>query len=269
VGGGRREADVRLIALIAAALLVGVSVWRLRQGRRRRALLGLGGAVLLVVFAASGGIGLPDGEGAVNSAADALEGWIYPFAVGMAFFETTIPPITLIYPGEWGLMLCGAIAGAGRADLIPLLLIGWLVSAAGDSLTFLLGRRLGRPFLLRSGRGIGLTEERLGNVDRWFARYGPLAACFGRLLPLVRPFGPFLAGASKLEYRRFLPWNVLGCLFFSVVFVGLGYAFYNSYDQVAETVGRVGLVVLVLVVAAVMLVRDLRRRGAPAKEPAL
>jgi membrane protein DedA with SNARE-associated domain len=260
--------SVKVVALCGAALLVGVAVWRLRQGRPRRALLALAGAVLLAVFAASGGIGLPDGGGAVESAADALEGWIYPFAVAMAFFETTIPPVTLIYPGEWGLMLCGAIAGAGSAELLPLLLIGWLVSAAGDSLTFLLGRRLGRRFLVRSGRGLGLTEERLGNVDRWFDRYGPLAACFGRLLPLVRPFGPFLAGASKLDYRRFLPWNVLGCLLFSVVFVGLGYAFYSSYDQVAQTVGRLGLLALVVLVAVVMLVRDLRRRGAPAKEPA-
>ena len=259
---------MKIAAMCGAVLLVGVSVWRLRQGRPRRALLALTGAVLLLVFAASGGIGLPDGEQAVDSAADALEGWIYPFAVAMAFFETTIPPLTLIYPGEWGLMLCGAIAGAGRADLVPLLLIGWLVSAAGDSVTFMLGRRLGRPFLLRSGRGLGLTDERLANVDRWFDHYGPLAACFGRLLPLARPFGPFLAGASKLEYRRFLPWNVLGCLLFSGVFVGLGYAFYSSYDEVAATVGRLGLLVLVVLVAAVMLARDLRRRGTPAKEPA-
>ena len=257
-----------VVALCGAAALIAASIWRLRQGRRRRALLALSGAVLLIVFAASGGIGMPDGERAVDRAADALDGWIYPFAIAMAFFETTIPPITLVYPGEWGLMLCGAIAGAGRADLVPLFAIAWLVSAVGDSITFLLGRRLGRPFLLRSGRGIGLTDERLAGVDRWFDRYGPLAACFGRLLPLVRPFGPFLAGASRLDYRRFLPWNVLGCLLFALVFVGLGYAFYNSYDRVAETAGRVGLLLLVAVVAAIMLVRDLRRRRAPAEEAA-
>ena len=260
---------MKIAAACGAVLLIGVSVWRLRQGRRRRALLALSGAVLLIVFAAGGGIGMPDGEKAVDRAADALDGGVYAFAVGMAFFETTIPPVTLVFPGEWGLMLSGAIAGAGRADIVPLLAIGWLVSALGDSITFLLGRRLGRPFLVRSGRRIGLTEERLAGVDRWFDRYGPVAACFGRLLPLARPFGPFLAGASRLEYRRFLPWNVLGCLLFSFVFVGLGYAFYSSYDQLAETAGRVGLLALVVTVAAVMLVRDLRRRGAPAEEAAL
>ena len=260
---------IDVIAFCIAAGLVAVAIWRLRQGRTRRALLALSGAVLLVAFGTGGGIGLPDGERAVDSAAGTLDGWIYPFAIGMAFFETTIPPVTLVYPGEWGLMLCGAIAGAGRADIVPLLAIGWLVSVVGDSITFVLGRRLGRPFLRRSGRVLGLTEQRLGNVDRWFDRYGPLAACFGRLLPLARPFGPFLAGASKLEYHRFLPWNVVGCLLFSLVFVGLGYAFYNSYDEVAETAGRVGVLVLVAVVAVVMLVRDLQRRGAPAEEAAL
>jgi membrane protein DedA with SNARE-associated domain len=258
-----------VVALCGAAALLGASAWRLRQGRHRRALLALAGAVLLIVFAAGGGIGMPNGEKAVDSAADALDGWVYPFAVGMAFFETTIPPVTLVYPGEWGLMLCGAIAGAGRADLAPLLLIGWLVSALGDSITFLLGRRLGRAFLIRSGRGLGLTEARLGNVDRWFERYGPLAACFGRLLPLARPFGPFVAGASRLEYRRFLPWNVLGCLLFSLVFVGLGYIFYASYAELAETAGRVGILALVVIVAAVMLVRDLRKRSARAEEAML
>ena len=260
---------MRIVAICGAVLLAAAAVWRLRQGRRRRAALAISGSVLLIVFAAGGGVGLPDGERAVDSAADALEGWIYPFAIAMAFFETTIPPVTLVYPGEWGLMLCGAIAGAGQAEIVPLFAIAWIVSALGDSFTFALGRRLGRPFLVRSGRGIGLTEDRLANVDRWFERYGPLAACFGRLLPLARPFGPFLAGASRLEYRRFLPWNILGCLLFALVFVGLGYAFYSSYDEVAETVGRAGLLALVVLVAAVLLVRDLRRRAQAAEEPAL
>jgi undecaprenyl-diphosphatase len=260
---------LQVIALCGAAILAGIAGWRFRQGRPRRAALGLAGAVLLLVFAAGDGIGMPDGERAVESAADALDGWIYPFAVVMAFFETTIPPLTLVYPGQWGLLLCGAIAGAGHADIFVLLAIAWLVSALGDSITFALGRRLGRPFLVRSGRRFGLTEERLTDIDRWFERNGALAICFGRLLPLARPVLPFLAGASRFEYRRFLPWNVLGCLLFSLAYVGLGYVFYASYDEVAKAVGQAGFLILVAVVAVVLLVRDVRRRSAPAEEAVL
>jgi membrane protein DedA with SNARE-associated domain len=259
----------RVVAALGAVLLIGVAVWRLRQGRRKRALLAASGALLLILLASGGTLGVPDGEKAVDRAADALDGWIYEFAIAMAFFESAIPPLTLVYPGEWALMLCGAIAGAGRAEIVPLLLIGWLVSAAGDSFTFMLGRRLGRPFLTRSGSRIGVTNERLEKVDGWFERFGPAAACIGRLLPLARPFGPFLAGSSHLPYRRFLPWNVLGCLLFSLVFVGLGYLFYDSYDELTQTAGQIGLLILILLVASVMLVRDLRRRRLQQPEEAL
>ena len=47
-----------------------------------------------------------------------------------------------------------------------------------------------------------------------------------------------MAGASHFPYRRFLPWSVLGTLLFTLVFCGLGYVFYNSYDEVAAKLGR-------------------------------
>ena len=200
-------------------------------------------------------------------AGNALGDWTYPFAVGMAFFETTIPPVTLVYPGEWGLMLGGAIAGAGRAELVPLLAIGWLVSVLADSLTFLLGRRLGRPFLLRSGSGLGLTNERLAKVDGWFDRYGAMAVCFGRLLPLARPFGPFLAGASKLPIPPLPP---LERARLPALLARIRWARVPVLQLIrpARRDGRPrGHPVLVAVVASVLLVRDVRRRGAPASEP--
>lgn len=253
---------LRIAAVVGAVLLTAVAIWRFRTGRPKRGVAASTGAVLLLVLAASGGIGVPSGDDAIDHAADTLGGWLYPFAIAMAFLETTIPPITLVFPGEWTLMLLGAVAGAGRADIVPLFLIGWLVSAAGDSVTFALGRRLGRPFLVRYGRRIGVTDARLDKVDGFFERYGPPTACFGRLLPLARPFGPFLAGASTLSYRRFLPWNVLGCLLFSCAFVLSGYAFYKSYDRVVEIAGRAGLTALLVLGAAVAIAVVVRRRRA-------
>ena len=140
------------------------------------------------------------------------EAWAYPLMAAMAFLETTIPPLTIVFPGEWAVLFGGAMAGEGSVAIVPLMLIVWACSAAGDSVCFALGRRLGRPFLARYGRGIGLTEARLDKVDGWLDHYGPPAVCFGRLLPLARPFGPFVAGASHFPYRRFLPWSVLGTL---------------------------------------------------------
>jgi membrane protein DedA with SNARE-associated domain len=257
----------QVVAGAGALALGGLATWRLRTGRRGRAALGFTGATFLVLVAADLGSAIPDGGDAVRDAGDALGAWTYPLIAAMAFLETSIPPITIVFPGEWAVLFGGAMAGEGTVAIVPLMLLVWVCSAAGDSFTFWLGRRLGRPFLHRYGRGLGLTEDRVAKVDRWLDRYGPPAVCFGRLLPLVRPFGPFVAGSSSFPYRRFLPWSVLGALLFTLVFCGLGYAFYSSYDEVAATLGRGALGLLVLIVASVVgvqLVRRRRARGAAA-----
>ena len=239
-----------------------LATWRLRTGRRGRAVLGFLVAIVLALVAADLGSALPSGGDAVRDAGDSLGGWAYPLMAAMAFLETTIPPVTLVFPGEWVVLFGGAMAGEGSLAIVPLMLIVWACSAVGDSVCFAMGRRLGRPFLHRYGRGMGLTEARLDRVDGWLDRYGPPAVCFGRLLPLARPFGPFVAGASHFPYRRFLPWSIVGTLLFTLLFCGAGYAFYNSYDDVAKALGRGALVLLVLIVAAIFGVRAVRRRRA-------
>jgi membrane protein DedA with SNARE-associated domain len=251
----------QIVAGAGAVALGGLATWRFRTGRRGRAALGFLGATVLALVAADLGAALPDGD-AVADAGDTLGAWTYPLMASMAFLETTIPPVTLVFPGEWVILFGGAMAGEGSVAIVPLMLLVWAFSAIGDSVTFWLGRRLGRRFLERYGRGLGLTEARLGRVDSWLDRYGPPALCFGRLLPLARPLGPFVAGTSHFPYRRFLPWNVLGTLLFTLLFCGLGYVFYKSYDEVAAALGRGALAVLVLLVAAIAGVWLVRRRRA-------
>jgi membrane protein DedA with SNARE-associated domain len=254
----------RIVAACGAVLLLCLAIWRLRSGRPARAALGGTLALLLALYAGGAGVALPDGERAVADAAESLGAWTYPFVALMAFLETSIPPVTVVFPGEWAVLLGGAIAGYGEVGIVPIVLIAWACSALGDSVTFALGRRLGRPFLMRRGPAFGLTTDRLERVDRWLDRYGAAAVCLGRLLPLVRPFGPFVAGSSSFPYRRFLPWNLLGTLLFALVFCLLGYAFYRSYDDLASTLGLVAFGALVVVVAAVLGVRAVRKRRAPA-----
>ncbi len=196
----------------------------------------------------------------MTEAGDALGDWTYPFMAAMAFLETSIPPVTLVVPGEWAVMLGGAMAGEGQVEILPLLGLVWLFSAAGDSAAFVLGRRLGRPFVLKHGAPLGMTEQRLARLDDWLDRHGSAAVCLGRLIPLARPLGPFVTGASHFPYRRFLAWNALGTLLFTLLFCGSGYLFYRSYDELAEALGAAALVAAGLIVAGGLAYLQLRRR---------
>ena len=250
----------RIAALCGAAALVALAVYRIRAGRGGRAALGLLGATLLTLYAADATAVLPDGEDAVGDAGDTLGGWTYPFMGAMAFLETAIPPLTLVFPGEWAVMLGGAMAGEGQIGIVPLIAVVWVCSAAGDSVTFGIGRRLGRPFLVDYGSRVGITDSRLAKLDAWLDHYGSAAVCVGRLVPLARPFGPLVAGASHFPYRRFLVWNLAGTLLFSLVFCGLGYVFYRSYDEIAAALSRSGFAFVALAAVAVSAYVLWRRR---------
>jgi membrane protein DedA with SNARE-associated domain len=253
---------LRVLAAVGSLALLCLAAWRLRTGRPGRAALGFLGALILALIAADQTVALPDGEEAVSDVGGTLGGWTYPFMAAMAFLETAIPPVTLVFPGEWAVLLGGAIAGEGEIAFIPLVALVWGCSAAGDSVTFALGRRLGRPFLLRHGRPLGMSAPRLDRLDRWLDRWGAAAVCLGRLLPLARPIGPFVAGASRFGYRRFLLWDLFGTLLFTLVFCGLGYAFYRSYDELVVALRRGGFVVLLLIVAAAVGAWIISRRRA-------
>ena len=249
--------------MVTAAETSGQLVGRGGAGRRR------GRSIVTAAAAAAGLLALalsgvlpapPSGRVVVENAASALGDWALPFMATAAFLETTIPPVSLFFPGEWALLFGGAMAADGVMPIGALLLTVWVCSTAGDSVAFLIGRRFGRSFLLRYGRPFGVTAPRLARVDAWFERYGPAAIAIGRLVNFVRPTAPILAGATRFSYRRFLPWSMLGTLAFSLVYCLLGFAFYRSYDELVTAVGRGSAVVLAVVVAvAVVLVRRSRR----------
>ena len=201
---------------------------------------------------------------ALEDAADSLGLWLYPFIGGVSFLESFPPPFCAIWPGEFAVILSGAIAARDdEVDLLPLIAIVWVTSAAADSASFALGRRFGRGVLERHGPRFRVTPDRLDRLDSWFERWGTLIVAFGRLLPVARPLGPFVAGTSTLPYHRFLRWNLLGVTLFSVGFTLLGYVFYESYDEIVVVIGRTGFVVLgAVVVAVVVITRRRRRRGA-------
>jgi membrane protein DedA with SNARE-associated domain len=153
--------------------------------------------------------------------------------VGALAFLETGAFVGLIAPGETAVVLGGVVAAQGGVDLGPMLLIVWLAAAAGDFASFMLGRRLGRRFLVGHGPRIGVTAPRLERVDGFFARHGAKAILVGRFIGIVRAIAPFLAGASGMRLRAFLPWSLLGTAVWGTAFTLVGYLFHESFSSAA------------------------------------
>jgi membrane protein DedA with SNARE-associated domain/membrane-associated phospholipid phosphatase len=179
-----------------------------------------------------------------------LGAWTYLLVGALAFLETGAF-VGLIAPGEFTVMLGGAVASQGDVSLPLIIAITWLCAFTGDSLSFLLGARLGRGFLVRHGERFRITSERLAQVESYFSRYGGRTILIGRFIGLVRALAPFIAGSSRLPYRVFAPFSILGTGLWSAALILIGYFAAQSLDTVTNAVGK-GLFVFAIVVGVVV-----------------
>jgi membrane-associated protein len=229
-----------------------------RHGPPRAAILlaGAAAAVALVLLA-TGVVQMPDLEGTLTRLSNTLGSWTYALVAGLAFLETGAF-VGLIAPGETAIVLGGVVAAQGDASLPVMLLVAWLAAALGDLASYGLGRRLGRPFLVRRGPRLGVTARRLETVDGFFARHGGKAILVGRFIGLVRAVAPFAAGASGLPLRGFLPYSLLGTAAWASAFTLVGYAFSSSFGAAAGVLTH-GALALAVVAALFLVVRSRKR----------
>ncbi len=243
----------------AAVLAVAVAVAAFRRRDRLSGELKVfaGLAVVLLAVVASGVLSeLPSAEKIVRNLADALGKGTYALVGAMAFLETGAF-VGFIAPGEFTVILGGVIAGEGTIAIVPLIGIVWICAIAGDSISFLIGHKVGRQFLLKHGPKVRITEERFHKVEDYFDHHGGKTIVIGRFIGFVRPLAPFIAGASRMTYGTFLPYSIVGTGLWGTTFCLLGYIFWRSFDQVSKIAGRatLGLATLALIIGAVVYVR--------------
>jgi membrane protein DedA with SNARE-associated domain len=171
----------------------------------------------------------------------------------------------LIAPGELAVVIGGVTSGQGHTNLLLLIAIVWACAFAGDLTSYVLGRRLGRGFLLEHGHLIKLTPARLAQVEAFLARHGGKTIIIGRFIGVVRALAPFVAGSSRMPARRFIPATFVSAGMWSATFSVLGYVFWHSFDQAAALAKRGTLALTALVVIVVGLIVAYRMLRARAK----
>jgi membrane protein DedA with SNARE-associated domain len=121
-------------------------------------------ALIIAFFVFRGDLPHINLEKAIQDLSKGLGAWTYLLVGALAFLETGAF-VGLIAPGEFTVILGGAVAGQGQISLPVILAITWLCAFAGDTVSFLLGAKLGRGFLVRHGQRFRITGERLKMVE--------------------------------------------------------------------------------------------------------
>lgn len=247
-------------AAIAAVALATYLIWKLRAGDLglERKILGPMIVLALALFAAGLFSEIPKPEQILEDISGALGKWTYLLVGVLAFLETGAF-VGLVAPGEAAVIVGGVVAGQGDIDIRLLIGIVWFAAFAGDSVSYLIGKRLGREFLVKHGPRVQITEARLEQVERYMQDHGGKTILVGRFIGLVRAMAPFIAGSSRMPYRRFLPYDVIGSGLWAVFFCMLGYVFSNNLSAVINYAER-GVLIFGWIVGTLVLIVYLIRR---------
>lgn len=176
--------------------------------------------------------------------------------------------IGLFVPGESLMLASGFFAQQRILELDAVMIVGAMGAIVGDNIGYQLGCHLGREWLLHHGRRFGIKPARLNQAEAFFQRHGPKAVFFGRFIGFARALVPFIAGASRMSYRRFLLYNALGAALWSAGFVMLGYALGASWRMAEQWIGRTSLALagVILLAAGIWAWRRRRRLQRPQLE---
>jgi len=147
--------------------------------------------------------------------------FLYVLIGAIVFVETGIL-LGFFLPGDSILFSAGLVAAAhGNVNIVILVTVIFLAAFLGDQVGFVLGRKIGRPYLERhNGPRVQKMIER---SERFYERTGWWAVVAARFFPWIRTFVPPIAGASHMNYYKFLSANALGALLWGVGITLAGY----------------------------------------------
>jgi len=188
--------------------------------------------------------------------------WVYLILFLIIFAETGLV-VTPFLPGDSLLFVAGTLAAAGGMDIGLLILLLCVAAILGDSVNYAIGKHVGDR-MVKSGRFV--RQEHVDRTHAFYEKYGGKTIVIARFVPIVRTFAPFVAGIGKMDYGRFLLFNVTGGILWVVSLTTAGY-FFGNLPVVKD---NLSLVVLGIVIASIMpaVIEYVRHRRAAAAERA-
>lgn len=146
---------------------------------------------------------------------------IYLIVGAIVFFETGVL-FAFFLPGDSILFSAGLVAAAnGNVNILILVTVIFIAAFFGDQIGFVLGRLVGRPYLERHNSP--RMRSMIARSERFYQQTGWWAVVAARFFPWIRTFIPPIAGASKMNYYKFLSANALGALLWGVGITLAGY----------------------------------------------
>lgn len=186
-----------------------------------------------------------------------------PFAVLAVIYAESGLLVGFFLPGDSLLFTAGFLAQQHIFSINIHLFVALLFIAAslGQSTGYLFGKKIGRKLFDRKNSRL-FRKENLMRAEEFYNKRGPIAIVLACFVPIVRTFVPIVAGVSKMRYREFIVFNVLGAALWTAAFSYLGFYAGKVIHDAGINVEVAALIIIFLSISPMLIhaFKDRKRR---------
>jgi membrane protein DedA with SNARE-associated domain len=140
-------------------------------------------------------------------------------------------------PGETILIAAGTYAGTShKLSVWVIFIVAAAAAVIGDNIGYVIGWKGGYRLVRRYGYVVRFDERKVKVARYVFDRHGGKVVFFGRFVSVLRTFAAFLAGTSRMRWRKFLVYNASGGVLWAAVFAFASYAAGQALARVSGTI---------------------------------
>ncbi|HZD58997.1 MAG TPA: DedA family protein [Anaerolineae bacterium] len=183
------------------------------------------------------------------------------YIVFLLLFLENFFVIGLVMPGETILLIAAFAASQGVLTIVYVIITAAIAAITGNIAGYFIGKKGGRPLIEKYG-GRFVSAERIEAAERYFDVHGPKTVFIGRFAAGVRVFIPLLAGASQMNFAKFILYTVAAVISWTVGIGIVGFFFGQNWVLISKFLGRFGLVALATIVVFIIIYYIIRRRNA-------
>jgi len=152
----------------------------------------------------------------------------YPGIFLLSVLESALIPI----PSEIIMPFSGFLVSNGTFDPVSVVLAGTFGNLVGSILTYFLGIKVGRAFILKYGKYILFKKSHLEFTEELFQKYGDKISFFCRLLPAIRTYISLPCGVGKTNFVKFSIYTFLGSLVWNTMLTYVGIIFGHNWKNI-------------------------------------
>ena len=177
--------------------------------------------------------------------AEFITSFISSLGYGGIFFLMILESALIPIPSEIIMPFSGFLVSTGKLGSVGVILAGSLGNLVGSVITYYLGIRLGRAFLIKYGKYILFRVHHLVWTEQLFQKYGDKISFVGRLLPGVRTYISLPAGIGKSNFIKFVVYTLVGSIIWNSLLTYGGIQLGRSWQHIDKYSGYLDIIAVV------------------------